>query len=203
MRRYKLSSSQPSLGCFFYTLMLHMLGLCGMLGVRFRAPLQLMSCLMNITKETFMSTNRKFKKGDSVVAIVPLKGAGHPLVFGKVHKITGYTVAGSLNLDGVDYKAYHEDRFMPERDYVEMCINALRERDIGIITTSISTDYPVWHQDGVSKSIEGLLDYLYPVVPEETEEEKQLRELEEQQRKLADDMKALREKINANSKEQS
>ena len=141
-----------------------------------------------------MTSEVRFKKGDRVVCIAADLAA--------VHRGNTYTVAAQGAAPSrfclEETKLYHnlDTYFMHERDYVEMCIEALRERGIGVSRTTLPDNRYVWYADGApAVSVPALLNKLYPIKPEETAEQKELRELEEAQRKIAERMKQLREKI--------
>lgn len=129
--------------------------------------------------------NNKFKKGDKVVCIEAFTPC---LGFGKLYEVELEDCKGVyVKRGGAHYLA---KRFMHERDFVEMCINALRERSIGLYVNK-DLPRPVYY-DEKNATIEELLDLLYPT---ESEEQKELRKLEEEQRKLAERIAAVREKL--------
>lgn len=144
-----------------------------------------------------------FKRGDTVVCLN--EGSFGQLVAGDKYVLQDCK-NGYVEIHGIYGTRFPVYYFLSERHYVEMCLNAITDR--GIVVESITYSSP--HGYGRSfkfsttragrhrVSREALLDYLYPIKPVETSEQKELRELEEQQRKLADKMKSLREKINGN-----
>lgn len=139
----------------------------------------------------------KFKKGDKVVRVV--------LDFKEVKVGETYTVSrvpcsDSIKLVGFGDTTCDSMFFMHERDFVEMCTVSLLQRAINLelfggfgpnkyYKCSLKTERG---NELYRVSVDTLLDKLYPT---ETPEQKELRQLEEEQRKLAERIAAVREKL--------
>lgn len=140
---------------------------------------------------------KEFKKGDRVVLMRSLCSRWN---VGQTFVVDYLWPSGVwVTLEGVT-QCVHVANLMNEREFVEMCINAIMDRRIEVenIRCNGQDNYKisVRNQDGTNiyyrKCLKQFLDSMYPT---ETPQQKQLRELEEQQRKLADQIKSLREEM--------
>ena len=86
---------------------------------------------------------------------------------------------------------YNANSFMKERDFVEMCIQGLIQRGIGVDPYEPDLKERCYLKDSWY-SIYGVLDQLYPTeCPQLTE----LKKLEKQQQELTDKIESLRKEI--------
>ena len=137
------------------------------------------------------------KTGDKLVAI-GIQG----LDDGKSYTVKNIDYHYSLNMVDVSNtrvslvedptgEYYNVEGFMKERDFVEMSINGLIERGIGVGPDEPDPKEKCYLKDSWY-SIDGILDKLYPTeCPQQTE----LKKLEKQQQELADKIESLRREI--------
>lgn len=136
-----------------------------------------------------MTTMREFKQGDKVVCV----RADGSIERGKTYTVMGYD--GSLlslrilHETSVKNTLYKADRFMHEREYVEMCLQAIIDRTI--IVSGGGDIRKRWDGAWYSSATEFVSEY-YPI---ESPAQKELRELKEQAKELHDKIAALEDKV--------
>ena len=145
----------------------------------------------------------KFKKGDKVVVVDNSSMSGKekdsshraPALFDIV-EVAGIGPAGMVELEFSGSISWATDRFVHERDFTLACINHLFDKSIELELFYSDTDEFFYKcrlgYSARTYTTKELIDTLYPT---ETPQQKKLKELEEQQRKIAAEMQALRESM--------
>lgn len=131
----------------------------------------------------------RFKVGDKVVAVIVEAPFEWELTCGKTYTVSSFD-GESVYLEEDSRGGFYCYRFMLERDFLEMCLKKVVEKDIGVLVGGKAR--PVYLPSEFSTTIPELLDELYST---ETPQQKKLKELEEQQRKIAAEMEQLRSEL--------
>ena len=142
-----------------------------------------------------MSTNNKFKAGDKVVCVSCSEILEVELF--RVYTVEGVNHSNRSTLKVIGNNTWiAESRFVHERDFTLACINHLFDKGIELELFYSDTDKFFYKcrlgYSARTYTTKELIDTLYPT---ETPQQKKLKELEEQQRKIAAEMQALRESM--------